>query len=563
MLHRRKPQLEQLTLWSANALFALLLLAPIQLNAQVRIPADALRDETAIGRLVEQGEQLEQSGRWGEALTHYEDAVRDYPGEQIFESKKLDSRRHYDVARRYTDSSFVKSVRQMTKAQAIQLYDEVLYKIQTSYVNNPDWSDLTRQGIGQLDISLSEPAFRAVNTQNASEQQIIATRQHLNETVPWQRVRSRQETRDMAIYTASIAAQKLGISEAATILEFVAAAAGSLDPYSTFLTPDQLTEIYSQIEGNFVGLGVELKADNGTLLIVNSIAGSPAATAGIKAGDRIVAVEGKSTQQLTTDKAADMLKGSIGSSVRLTILSPDNTSRELLVKRDRIDVPSIVDTKIIDPEAGVGYLKITSFQKTTARDLTASLWKLHRLGMRALVIDLRGNPGGLLSASVDMADLFLDHGTIVTTRGRSTREDADYKAHSTGTWRVPLVVLIDSNSASASEILAGAIHDHRRGTIVGERSYGKGSVQGIFPLGVSSAGLRLTTAKFYSPSGQAISKRGVTPDVIVQTVAKPLINKNQVALIEPKGDATLAAGINAALIQLNTPKVSNRVLGQR
>ncbi|MGY8769005.1 MAG: S41 family peptidase [Pirellulales bacterium] len=563
MLHCRKPQLEQRTLWSANLLFALLLLTPIQLNAQVRIPAEALRDEASIHLAVEKGEQLEQTGRWGEALTYYEDAVRDFPGEPIFETKKRDARRHYDVARRYTDSSFVKSVREMSKTQAIQLYDEVLYKIQSSYVNNPNWSDLVLQGIGQLDISLSESAFRAVNAQNASEQQILATRQHLNETVPWQRVRSRQEARDMAIYTASIASQKLGISESATILEFVAAAAGSLDPYSTFLTPDQLTELYSQIEGNFVGLGVVLKADNGTLLIVNSITGSPAATAGIQAGDRITAVEGQTTQQLTTDKAADMLKGAIGSSVRITVLSPVNTSRELLVKRDRIDVPSIEHTKIIDAQAGVGYLKITSFQKTTARDLTASLWKLHRLGMRALVIDLRGNPGGLLSASVDMADLFLDQGTIVTTRGRSAREDADYTAHSTGTWRVPLVVLIDSNSASASEILAGAIHDHHRGTIVGERSYGKGSVQGIFPLGVSSAGLRLTTAKFYSPSGQAISKRGVTPDVVVQIVAKPLVTNNQVTLIEPKRDATLAAGVTAALNQLNTPKVSNRVLGQR
>ena len=139
--------------------------------------------------------------------------------------------------------------------------------------------------------------------------------------------------------------------------------------------------------------------------------------------------------------------------------------------------------------------------------------------MRALIVDVRGNPGGLLNASVEVADKFLATGTIVSTRGRSAREDFDYQAHSVGTWRVPLIVLIDGDSASASEIFAGAIHDHRRGTVVGQRSYGKGSVQGIFPLSRYKSGIRLTTAKFYSPSGQPISHHGVTPNVVVPRAA--------------------------------------------
>jgi len=184
------------------------------------------------------------------------------------------------------------------------------------------------------------------------------------------------------------------------------------------------------------------------------------------------------------------------------------------------------------PQDGIAYLKITSFQKTTGRSMDAALHSLNRAGMRGLILDLRGNPGGFLDASIDLADKFLSHGLIVSTRGRSAREDVDYRAHDLGTWKTPLIVLIDKDSASASEIFAGAIHDHRRGLVVGECSYGKGSVQGIFPLSASPVGVRLTTAKFYSPNGHAISGRGVTPDVVVQKANKlPVADGNRPKLV--------------------------------
>jgi carboxyl-terminal processing protease len=201
--------------------------------------------------------------------------------------------------------------------------------------------------------------------------------------------------------------------------------------------------------------------------------------------------------------------------VSIGLVDPEGNPRDLRVQRRRVEVPCVENVHLVDVNERVGYMRLTNFQKTTTRDVERALWQLHQQGMRSLVIDVRGNPGGLLSAAVEVADRFLEAGRIVTTRGRNARENFDYMAHRANTWNVPLAVLIDRDSASASEIFAGAIADSGRGVIVGETSYGKGSVQGIFRLQSAKFGLCLTTAKFYSPSGRAISRTGVKPNVAV------------------------------------------------
>jgi carboxyl-terminal processing protease len=222
---------------------------------------------------------------------------------------------------------------------------------------------------------------------------------------------------------------------------------------------------------------------------------------------------------MSTDEAASLLTGPEGSICLVSVVSPGQPARDLSVRRANVDVPSLEGTKIVDAERGVAYIRIPAFQKTTARDLETALWELHAKGMRSLVLDLRGNPGGLLTASVEIADKFIADGAIVTTRGRSEQENFNYRAHRPGTWRVPLVVLIDGDSASASEIFAAAIKDSHRGVVIGTRSYGKGSVQGIFPLGYAGAGARITTAKFFSPMGNPIANVGVTPDIDARRAA--------------------------------------------
>ncbi len=532
-----------------SALVGLVLTAPAYCQftssgEQVDILPEPLPSDT-LQSVLAKGLELETNSRWGEALTHYEDALREHRNDQTLRKRYDLAKLHYSLESRYHDRSFLKSISALNRRSALSLYTELLQKTNSHYVNTPPWRQLATRGATALDLALADKEFLSVNQLQASSEQIAQFRRDMYQMLGQRPVNSSRDLVAVAGDVAHLAETRTGLTPATAILEFVTAAANGLDNYSAYLTSDQLREVYSQIEGNFVGLGVELKAENGALLIVHVIPGSPAERSGIVANDRIVAVDGKSTAEMSTDEAASMLTGSEGTWVRVTVYTAGQQPRVLNVRREHVEVPSLEDVKIIDPDFGIAYVRIPTFQKTTSRDLEAALWDLHRKGMKSLILDLRGNPGGLLTSSVEVADKFLTQGNIVSTRGRSKQEDFNYQAHYGGTWRVPLVVLIDGDSASASEIFAGAIKDNKRGRIVGNTSFGKGSVQGIFPLGYAGAGIRLTTAKFYSPDGTAISHRGVEPHQTVHVVARPtatgLANVSKLA-----DDAILEAGLEAA-----------------
>ena len=474
----------------------------------------------AIDGYLQRGQELEGQHRWGEALAHYEQGLRQYPDTDSLEKRFELARLHYDLGRRYADRSFADRLSQLPAAKALEVYQQVLLKIQTHYVEQPVWKDLVARGTADLETALTEPIFLQRNMPNGNKAAAEAFGRELSQALAERTIASRDDARDCAVVAANLAQQRLGLSQTVVILEYLCGATNALDPYSTFLTPDQLSEVYSQIDGSFVGLGVELKAQSGEPVIVRVITGSPAEQAGVALGDRIRAVDGRLTANYTTDQAANLLQGPAGSVCTLQLSAQGEADRQVAVRRQRVEVPSVDQIRIIDPQQGVGYLRLTCFQKSTRRDLEAALWRLHREGMRSLIIDLRGNPGGLLISSVDVSDLFLTEGVIVSTHGRITQEDSTYTARQEQKWQVPLTLIIDRESASAAEIFSGAIKDHNRGTVVGERSFGKGSVQGIFQLEGTDAGLRLTTAKFYSPTGKPYSRVGVNPDREVHLAAR-------------------------------------------
>ena len=304
----------------------------------------------------------------------------------------------------------------------------------------------------------------------------------------------------------------------------------SLDPHSAFLTPEEYKELQIETAGRFTGIGIEITNRDGILTVVSPIEGTPAFKAGIEAGDKIIKVDGKLTKQMTLMDAVKAIRGPRGEKVTLTVLRKN--AKELMdfdIVRDIIPLIS-VRSRVLEP--GFGYLRIASFQSATGRDLKKELAKLETgdKPLQGLVLDLRNNPGGLLNQAVEVSDMWIDDGLIVYTEGRVSSQNMKFYASQGETQRdYPIVVLVNQGTASASEIVAGALRDHKRALILGERTFGKGSVQTIFPFDDKS-GLRLTTARYYTPNGTSIQAKGIEPDVIVERIAPPAKPKTKNSL---------------------------------
>ncbi len=288
----------------------------------------------------------------------------------------------------------------------------------------------------------------------------------------------------------------------------------SLDPHSSYMTAENFKDLQIETNGSFSGIGIEITIKNGGLVIVSPIEGTPAYQQGLKAGDRIIKINGTYTKDMDMMAAVKLLRGKRGSKVTISIYRRGWPKlRKFTITRDVIPLHS-VKSKILEP--GYAYLRITSFQAKTTKDTLSALKKLSKQGpIKGLILDLRNNPGGLLEQAIGIADIFMDKGIIVSTKGRLTDQNMVYRAHRGAiSYDFPMIVLINGGSASASEIVAGALQDSRRALILGVQSFGKGSVQTVFPLN-NGAGLRLTTARYYTPSGRSIQAQGVTPGIIV------------------------------------------------
>jgi carboxyl-terminal processing protease len=286
----------------------------------------------------------------------------------------------------------------------------------------------------------------------------------------------------------------------------------SLDPHSSFMTKEEYQELILETKGSFTGIGIVITVKEDILTVVSPIEGTPAYRTGIKAGDKIVKVESKSTKDMTLMEAVKTIRGPKGTKVKLTIMREGvDKPLEFSITRDVIPLVS-VRHYFMTPE--IGYLRISNFQSMTAGDLSSALEELEKdRKLKGLILDLRNNPGGLLPQAIEVSDLFLDSGLIVSTNGRDVSQNIEATAHKNEKPRnYPMIVLINGGSASAAEIVAGALQDNKRALILGTRSFGKGSVQTILPLSDGS-GLRLTTAKYFTPNGRSIQSSGITPDI--------------------------------------------------
>jgi len=303
----------------------------------------------------------------------------------------------------------------------------------------------------------------------------------------------------------------------------------TLDPHSFFMSQEEYKELMIETKGSFSGVGIEITIRDNVLTVVSPIEGTPAFKAGIKAGDQIIMIGGKPTKDFSIMEAVKFIRGPKGSKIRLTIRRKGAEKPiDFLITRDVIPIKSVRSFFL---PSDLGYVRISNFQSNTGQELLKALEEMEsKKRLRGLILDLRNNPGGLLSQAVKVADEFLDSGLIVSIRGRDNKEEKSI-AHKNGKPRgYPLIVLINEGSASASEIVAGALQDNKRALLLGSPTFGKGSVQTLFPLSDGS-GLRLTTAIYYTPSGRSIQASGIEPDIKVAFIPpkeKPIAKKPRV-----------------------------------
>ncbi|WP_022671174.1 S41 family peptidase [Hippea alviniae] len=326
------------------------------------------------------------------------------------------------------------------------------------------------------------------------------------------------------------------VSQTKLINDAIKGMVSSLDPHSSYMTKDEYKELKITTTGKFGGLGMVVTMKDGILTVVSPIEDTPAFKAGIKAGDKIIKINGESTFGMTLEQCVKLLRGKPGTKVTITIIREGKQKPfDVTITRAIIHVKSVKYKKYGD----IGYVRITQFQDGTTSELKKALKKLGKI--KGLVIDLRNDPGGLLREAIGVCDLFIKKGVIVSIRGRNKSDSRYFYAHDDGNEpNYPIVVLINSGTASAAEIVSGCLKDHKRAIIMGVRSFGKGSVQSIIPLGDGSA-LRLTTAKYYTPSGKSIQAVGIEPDIVV----------HQAKIIEEESNFTIRE--SNLLHHLNNP----------
>lgn len=301
-----------------------------------------------------------------------------------------------------------------------------------------------------------------------------------------------------------------------------------LDPHTNFLPPDIYKEFETETSGEFGGIGIEITVQNGVLTVISPIEDTPAWKAGIKAGDKIVEIDGVSTKGYSLVEAAQKMKGKKGAKIRMGIFRDGfDKTKEFVIERGTVKIKSV---KYVDLEDGYAYIRLTSFIENSAQDLERAI-KAHEKkykDTKGLIIDLRRNPGGLLDQAIQISDLFLDQGTIVSTMGRNQKEkEVVYAKKANGFKNFPVILLVDQYSASASEILAGALQDNKRALVMGQRTFGKGSVQSVVKLGDGS-GLKLTVGRYYTPSGKSIQAYGIVPDIELEDFTPEVLDQARV-----------------------------------
>jgi carboxyl-terminal processing protease len=471
--------------------------------------ADALRREA---------EQSAKAGQWERACDLYEQLPPKERGQPATRKQYLNCLRHANLIRRHRDplysagSLFNRDVR-----TALSVYHEVTTKLRANFIEpaKTDFTNLFRYGLDELLMALDEDVFRQARVPVVAIDTITACQLKLRTNWSRQEIKSQKDLEAEIYRVAQTAWADLGLEPVIAVMEFACGACSGLDEYTLVLTPTQFSDVYASLEGEIVGVGIELAIRGQKVIITHVVMGTPAAMMGLKPNDQITHIDKKPLDGLGEEMVAELLRGLPDTLIELEVLGMgDMQTRTLTLMRKIIRMPSVVQAQMV--QDAIGYCRVLSFQKTTAGEMDEALIHLKMSGMKVLILDLRGNWGGSFPAAVHVAARFLPEGKlIVTTKSQVREENRKYMSEFPGALDIPLVVLIDGETASAAEVVAGALKDHKRAKLVGQPTFGKGSIQTVLNLeSWRAGGVRITLAKFISPLGNTFHLMGVTPDYL-------------------------------------------------
>jgi carboxyl-terminal processing protease len=476
-----------------------------------------------------QAQTFEQSGDWLGACRCYDEILRKDHGQAEARDGYRRCLRRYRLVSRHRDSSYRQVLTRLTPAQALDVYEQVLSTVAAAYVDRhkTQWSVLFQHGVQELRLALEDTLFVQEQLAGVPSEVVAAFRDKLD---GWRdrKVASRGEAREQVLAVVR-AGQAVGLLPrpgwiTAVALEFASGACNALDEYTLFLTPSSFLEAQAALRGKLVSVGIDVIALEGHHEVARVYPRSPAREAGLQRHDRILKINGAKVESMTPDQVAALLRGEPGSVVKVEILGLGQFEpRVLELTRRPVVVPS-VEYELqpamteMNEAIPIGLLRISHFQESTPQEVKEALASLQTDSMRVLILDLRGNPGGLFQSAVDVAKLFVGEGVIVVTKSQHPKYNGPIRADVANPLEVPMVVLIDGETASSAEVLAGALKENRRATLVGQTTFGKGSIQCVIPLDKPPldklpGGIRITVARFYSPDRHPYAGVGVIPDV--------------------------------------------------
>ncbi len=488
--------------FGAALLLGVLTFAP-QLGRAAPLPPDPTREDAL---------ELERSGQWERACEVYVRLLaEDRQQPELRERLRL-CVRHLHQVRRHRDPVYRGRVKDLAVTQALTAYVEVLDKLHTQYADRDKvpFDRLYHNGLEEFRLALSDPTFRQEYLAGVEPNAVATLRDRLRDEWAGRTV---GDTRDARVVARDLAwdAQKLtGLNPALVVMELACGACNGLDEYTVFLTPGQPLDDPAALSGELVSYGLLLNWKDRQLVIDRIIPGTWAATLGLQPGDRVVRIGRMAVERTAPEVVAERLRSESHGITELTVQPAGSVlSRSITLPGY---APSVIEAQM--ERDGIGYIRLASFQKTTPQEMESALLSLRSQGLRVLVLDLRGNPGGLFTAAVQVAERFLTSGIIVTTQGQVAEWNRFFPVRKAlAAIDVPMVLLVDGDTASAAEVVAGALKDHQRALLIGQTTYGKGSIQSLVTL-QTGGGIRLTLARFYSPSGRPFAGVGVTPDLI-------------------------------------------------